>query len=949
MEETKELQTMYKIFRCLIYLSLIVEFFEYAIDPALLDYWGGIVCDIHSRVKRWFIYLDGNLVWSKLATIVLICITCIGTRNKKHLEFDARRQVFYPLVGGLFVTILSVWLFGHRMDMRFYTISLNIWLYMAASILGTICIHVALDNISKFLKEGLLKDRFNFENESFEQCQELQENKYSVNIPMRYYYKGKFRKGWVNIVNPFRGTWVVGTPGSGKTFSIIEPFIRQHSAKGFAMVVYDYKFPTLAQKLYYHYKINQKAGKVPQGCKFNIINFVDVEYSRRVNPIQQKYIGNLAAASETAETLLESLQKGKKEGGGGSDQFFQTSAVNFLAACIYFFVNYKKVPYDKNGNPLIAEMTTEPKTHRPKPTGRVFDHTGREVEPEYWLGKYSDMPHILSFLNLDYQTIFEVLETDPEVAPLLGPFQTAMKNKAMEQLEGMIGTLRVYTSRLATKESYWIFHKDGDDFDLKVSDPKNPSYLLIANDPEMESIIGALNALILNRLVTRVNTGQGKNIPVSIIVDELPTLYFHKIDRLIGTARSNKVSVALGFQELPQLESDYGKVGMQKVITTVGNVVSGSARAKETLEWLSNDIFGKVVQLKKGVTIDRDKTSINLNENMDSLVPASKISDMPTGWICGQSARDFIKTKTGRGDSMNIQESAEFQTSKFYCKTDFDMKKIAEEEADYANYKNQCTYMHLSSIAVKTGDSVNAGQRLGVTGNTGIRTTGEHLHFGVKSISADGKARDIDPAAYLAEISQKGNIQLQTLHNGKDITAQYKVSNPASQGEVTDTAQSPEDWMKKLLSSEDSGVKMPGDDPVIEMAMTMFTSLMALALQIDNKSEEEKMQTVTDSVVSKSIDLSSLLPSYKACSVNIQDGKPYLHVDNGTVQFTREMTQAEMTKLQQTLGNANLSDDDKRRGVASIIQSATVSQQMSQNYQKGVDNQQDRQESVQIK
>lgn len=687
MEETKELQTTYKIFRYLIYLSLIVEFFEYAINPELLDYWGGILCDIHGRIKRWYIYQDGNLIWSKIATFILICITCIGTRNKKHLEFDARHQVFYPLFGGLVIIILSIWLYGQSMGMKFYTISLNYWLYMVASIIGTICIHVALDNISKFLKEGLLKDRFNFENESFEQCQELQENKYSVNIPMRYYYKGKFRKGWVNIVNPFRGTWVVGTPGSGKTFSIIEPFIRQHSAKGFAMVVYDYKFPTLAQKLYYHYKINQKAGKVPKDCKFNIINFVDVEYSRRVNPIQQKYIGNLAAASETAETLLESLQKGKKEGGGGSDQFFQTSAVNFLAACIYFFVNYKKVPYDKDGHVLIAEMTTEPKTHRPKPTGRVFDQTGKEVEPEYWLGKYSDMPHILSFLNQDYQTIFEVLETDPEVAPLLGPFQTAMKNKAMEQLEGMIGTLRVYTSRLATKESYWIFHKDGDDFDLKVSDPKNPSYLLIANDPEMESIIGALNALILNRLVTRVNTGQGKNIPVSIIVDELPTLYFHKIDRLIGTARSNKVSVTLGFQELPQLESDYGKVGMQKVITTVGNVVSGSARAKETLEWLSNDIFGKIVQLKKGVTIDRDKTSINLNENMDSLVPASKISDMPTGWICGQSARDFIKTKTGRGDSMNIQESAEFQTSKFYCKTDFDMKKIAEEEANYKNYQ----------------------------------------------------------------------------------------------------------------------------------------------------------------------------------------------------------------------------------------------------------------------
>ena len=683
MEESKELQGFYKIFRSVIYISILMEFFEYAIDPAMLDHWGGILCDIHGRIKRWVIYNDGNLAYSKLATFLLICITCIGTRNKKKLEFNGRKQVLYPIIAGIGLIVLSVWLYGYPMETRLYSLRLNIWLYMIASVVGVILVHIALDNISKFLKEGLLKDRFNFENESFEQCRELQENKYSVNIPMRYYYKGKFRKGWVNINNPFRGTWVVGTPGSGKTFSIIEPFIRQHSAKGFALVVYDYKFPTLATKLYYHYKKNQKLGKLPKGCKFNIINFVDVEYSRRVNPIQLKYINNLAAASETAETLLESLQKGKKEGGGGSDQFFQTSAVNFLAACIYFFCNWGKEPYDKDGNMLTAEKVQDKQTKRMITTGRVFNSAGEEVEPAYWLGKYSDMPHILSFLNESYQTIFEVLETDNEVAPLLGPFQTALKNKAMEQLEGMIGTLRVYTSRLATKESYWIFHKDGDDFDLKVSDPKNPSYLLIANDPEMESIIGALNALILNRLVTRVNTGQGKNIPVSIIVDELPTLYFHKIDRLIGTARSNKVSVALGFQELPQLEADYGKVGMQKIITTVGNVVSGSARSKETLEWLSSDIFGKVVQLKKGVTIDRDKTSINLNENMDSLVPASKISDMPTGWICRQTARDFVQTKTGSGGSMNIQESEEFKTSKFYCKTDFDMNEIKKEEAGY--------------------------------------------------------------------------------------------------------------------------------------------------------------------------------------------------------------------------------------------------------------------------
>ena len=686
MEESKDLQSLYKVFRTFIYASVILEFFEYAIDPNMLDFWGGVLVDIHDRIKLMDVYQDGHMLHSKIMTLLIICVTCIGTRNKKHLEFYAKTMVIYPISAGIILMFLSVWVFKQHWPPHIFTLHSSTWLYFVMSIVGTVLCHVALDNISKYLKDGLLKDRFNFENESFEQMPDEVKNKYSVNIPMRYYYKGKFRKGWVNIVNPFRGTWVVGTPGSGKTFSIIEPFIRQHSAKGFAMVVYDYKFPTLAQKLYYHYRVNKKAGLTPKDCDFNIINFVNVEYSRRVNPIQLKYISNLAAASETAETLLESLQNGKKEGGGGSDQFFQTSAVNFLAACIYFFCNYEKRPYDANGHEMNYDKTIDPETGMIKPTGVVRDTAGNIVEPAYWLGKYSDMPHILSFLNESYETIFEVLMTDTEVAPLLGPFRTAFDNKAMEQLEGMIGTLRVFTSRLATKESYWIFSKEGDDFDLKVSDPAHPSYLLIANDPEMESIIGALNALILNRMVTRVNTGQGKNVPVSIIVDELPTLYFHKIDRLIGTARSNKVSVTLGFQELPQLESDYGKVGMQKVITTVGNVVSGSARAKETLEWLSNDIFGKVVQLKKGVTIDRDRTSINLNENMDSLVPGSKIADMPTGWICGQTARDFVKTKTGRGDSMDIQEAEEFQTSKFFCKTDFNMEEIGKEEADYANY-----------------------------------------------------------------------------------------------------------------------------------------------------------------------------------------------------------------------------------------------------------------------
>ena len=743
MEESKELQGLYSIFRIAIYVSLVVEFFEYAIGPDVLDAFAGVLTEIHERMGRWMIYQQGHLPYSKIATLMLVVITCIGTKNKKQIEFDARKMVFWPLVIGIALIITSVWLYyTDMMKTNLWIMPISYWLYIVASIVGTVAVHVALDNISKFLKDGMSKDRFNFENESFEQNEQFKSTKYSVNIPMRYYHKGKFRKGWINLNNPFRGTFVIGTPGSGKSFSVVEPFIRQQSEKGFSMVVYDYKFPTLAQKLYYHYRINKKAGKTPEGCSFNVINFVDVEYSRRINPIQYKYINDLAAAQETAMTLVESLQGGKKEGGGGSDDFFFKSAVNFLASCIYFFVNYKRMPYKEKGVPLWPEYYEDPETHHKKLTGRVFDteahrdaaeaaaKRGKEyteglVEPAFWLGKYSDMPHVLSFLNHSYEEIFEMLKTDPEVYPLLGPFITAFNNKAMEQLEGMIGTLRVQISRLATKEAYWVFSMEGDDFDLKVSDPKSPSYLLIANDPEKQQIISALNAMILNRLVTRVNSGQGKNIPVSIIVDELPTLYFYGIDNLIATARSNKVCVLLGFQELPQLEAGYGKVNKDKIVSIIGNVISGSARNKETLEWLSNDIFGKVVQMKKGVTIDRDRTSININENMDNLVPASKISDMSTGWLCGQVARDFsptvtkssfftkktvgfingmfrllhIKKRLKYDEAMNIQESEEFQTSKFFCKTDFDMKAIKDEEDDYKNYPLPMPYKFKSKDA----------------------------------------------------------------------------------------------------------------------------------------------------------------------------------------------------------------------------------------------------------
>ena len=289
------------------------------------------------------------------------------------------------------------------------------------------------------------------------------------------------------------------------------------------------------------------------------------------------------------------------------------------------------------------------------------------------------MPHVLSFLGHGYSEIFDILMQDDKIASLMAPFKSAFENKANDQLEGMVGTLRVNAARLVSPEAYWVF--TGDDFDLKISDPANPSYLVIANDPEKEQVIGSLNALVLNRLITRVNS-KG-NIPVSIIVYELPTLYFHKIDRLIGTARSNKVAVTLGFQELPQLEADYGKVGMQKIITTCGNIFMGAARNKETLEWAQNDVFGKAKQTSTSITINDSKVSTSISEKLDYLVPAAKIADMATGWLAGQAARDFTATDKSMLNNFDIEQSEEFKTTKYFCKTNFNMKKIKDEESHY--------------------------------------------------------------------------------------------------------------------------------------------------------------------------------------------------------------------------------------------------------------------------
>ena len=725
-EETREQQQMYNYFRSCIYIFLIIEIvmnLPVTADNRITQF----ILDLLGRFKVF-----NTVSGCKVAELVCICIVCIGTKAKKALKFNVRTMVVYPVLGGLTLVGLCFVFHGMYFGISWFGFPANRILYALCSVVGTMLVHQGLDGIAKYYNNKVGEDRFNFENESFQQSETLVANDYSVNIPMIYYWKRRMHRGWINIINPFRGTIVLGTPGSGKSFGVIDPFIRQHAAKGFAMMVYDFKYPTLAKTLFYQFCKNRKAGRLPVNCAFRTINFTDVEYSDRINPIQRKYIPDLAAASETAATLLASLNKGGGEKKGGSEAFFTNSAENFLAAIIYFFVNFHPVGFkdgrklrrfilhegkkleiviknwddfnaiDKDGN-VVLDFVDEKGNDVSTDEDRMFvdlngysykdrtgklvrinrcwyeDRDGNEVEPDTVTGEYSDMPHVLSFLGRPYDQVFNILMQDDKIASLMAPFKSAYENKANDQLEGMVGTLRVNAARLVSPEAYWVF--TGDDFDLKISDREHPSYLVIANDPEKEQVIGSLNALVLNRLITRVNS-KG-NIPVSIIVDELPTLYFHKIDRLIGTARSNKVAVTLGFQELPQLEADYGKVGMQKIITTCGNIFMGAARNKETLEWAQNDVFGKAKQTSCSISINDQKVSTTISEKMDYLVPAAKIADMATGWLAGQAARDFTATDEKMLDRFDIEQSEEFKTTKYFCKTHFDMKKIKNEEEHY--------------------------------------------------------------------------------------------------------------------------------------------------------------------------------------------------------------------------------------------------------------------------
>jgi hypothetical protein len=616
MEETHDQQKLHGFLQCGIYFSILVEAAVFIYPKA--PFWGFFVEPI-GRIARVAIYRQ--LIYSKLATFCLICLVSIGTLAKKDLELDPKKHISYPLCLGLLLFFGSLAYRGRASPFVLPYTTLFDLLYLVCSVIGAFLVSLSMDNISKIIRSGLGKDKWNTEAESFMQPQKKEETPYSVNIPMLFYYNKKVRHGWLNICNVFRGTMVIGTPGSGKSFSVVNPFIRQLIAKEFAVCLYDFKFPDLAQIAYYHYLLARQHQKL-KNFKFHVINLDDVSRSRRINPWRADYIKTLADAAETAEALVEALKKGDKS--GGSDQFFTQSAINFLASCVYFMARYDG-------------------------------------------GKYSSLPHVLALLNRSYEEIFNALMSEPELKSLLSPFMTAYKAKAFDQLEGQVGTLKIFISRLATKETFWVF--SGDDFNLKISSKDEPGMLVLANDPNTQNINSACYSIIINRLVKLINS-KG-NLPSALIVDEIPTLFVHRIENLIATARSNKVAVLMGLQELPQFNQQYGKDTAATITSVVGTVLAGSVRNKDTLEWLER-LFGKSKQIGEGLSIDRNKTSTSLNEKLEVLIPAGKIASLGSGEMVGMIAADADANYTG-----------EFKTSAVNCRINLDMEAIKREEQGY--------------------------------------------------------------------------------------------------------------------------------------------------------------------------------------------------------------------------------------------------------------------------
>ena len=552
--------------------------------------------------------LFSNILYTKLFSVVFLALSCLGTKGVKE-EKITWNKIYVFLTIGFILFFLNWWLLVLPLPL-----AANTALYIFTMTAGYLSLLAAGVWISRLLKNNLMDDVFNLENESFAQETRLIENEYSINLPTRFYYKKKWNDGWINVVNPFRASMVLGTPGSGKSYAIVNNYIKQQIEKGFAVYIYDYKFPDLSEIAYNHLISHLDGYKVKP--KFYMINFDDPRKSHRCNPMNPAFMTDISDAYEASYTIMLNLNRSwiTKQG-----DFFVESPIILLASIIWFLKIYQG-------------------------------------------GKYCTFPHAIEFLNRRYEDIFPILTSYPELENYLSPFMDAWLGGAAEQLMGQIASAKIPLSRMISPQLYWVMSDS--EFTLDINNPEEPKILCVGNNPDRQNIYGAALGLYNSRIVKLINKkGMLKS---SVIIDELPTIYFKGLDNLIATARSNKVAVCLGFQDFSQLVRDYGDKEAKVVMNTVGNIFSGQV-VGETAKTLS-ERFGKVLQKRQSISINRQDVSTSINTQMDSLIPPSKISGLTQGMFVGSVSDNFNE---------RIEQKI------FHCEIVVDAEKVKREEKAY--------------------------------------------------------------------------------------------------------------------------------------------------------------------------------------------------------------------------------------------------------------------------
>ena len=585
--------------------------------------------------------LFSHTLYSKVFAIVLLALSCLGTKGVKNEKITWSR--IYVALGIGFV------LFFLNTPLLKLPVALATFFYILTISLGYIALLMAGVWMSRLLRTNLMDDVFNNENESFMQETKLMENEYSVNLPTKFYYKNKWNSGWINIVNPFRATIVLGTPGSGKSYAIVNNYIKQQIEKGFSMYIYDFKFDDLSTIAYNH--LLKHGDKYKVQPKFYVINFDDPRKSHRCNPLNPDFMTDISDAYEAAYTIMLNLNRSwiQKQG-----DFFVESPIILLAAIIWYL--------------------------------KIYDN-----------GKYCTFPHAIELLNKKYSDVFTILTSYSELENYLSPFMDAWQGGAQDQLQGQIASAKIPLSRMISPQLYWVM--TGDDFSLDINNPKEPKILCVGNNPDRQNIYSAALGLYNSRIVKLINKkGQLKS---SVIIDELPTIYFRGLDNLIATARSNKVAVCLGFQDYSQLIRDYGDKEAKVIQNTVGNIFSGQV-VGETAKSLS-ERFGKVLQKRQSMTINRNDKSTSISTQLDSLIPASKISTLTQGMFVGSVSDNFderIEQKIFHAEIVVDNEKVAAET-KVYQKIPQILSFVDEHGEDKMKLEIENNYRQIKQDIVK--------------------------------------------------------------------------------------------------------------------------------------------------------------------------------------------------------------------------------------------------------